>query len=72
MSGHHPWDELMRKHYTPEEREQMLEDARRELEEEERHDEVPAAAPGPTTPDPREHGSAKPAPRQRPSAGTGR
>ena len=38
MTGHHPWDELMRKHYTPEERERMLEEARRELEEEERRD----------------------------------
>ena len=36
MTGHHPWDELMRKHYTAEERKQMLENARRELEEEER------------------------------------
>ncbi len=36
MTGHHPWDELMRKHYTPEERERMRQDALRELEEDER------------------------------------
>lgn len=41
MTGHHPWDELMRKHYTPEERERMLEEARRELEEEERRERAP-------------------------------
>ena len=52
MTGHHSWEELMRKHYTPEEREQMLEEARRELQEEERHDEVPA---GPTAMGPPQH-----------------
>lgn len=63
MSGHHPWDELMRKHYTPEEREQMLEVARRELEEEERRDEVPAS---PAATGPQEHASAEERP-QRPA-----
>lgn len=61
MSGHHPWDELMRKHYTPEEREQMLEDARRELEEEERFAEAPA---GPAATGPQEHDSAEERPQR--------
>lgn len=62
MTGHHPWDELMRKHYTPEEREQMLEDARRELEEEEgRCDQVPA---GPAATGPQEHDSVEERPQR--------
>ena len=36
MTGHHPWDELMRKHYSPEDRERMRREALRELEEDER------------------------------------
>ena len=36
MTGHHPWDELMKKHYTPEERERMRQEALREIEEDER------------------------------------
>ena len=45
MTGHHPWDELMRKHYTPEERERMRQEALRELEDgEHRHGgQVPVA-----------------------------
>ena len=61
MTGHHPWDELMRKHYTPEERERMLEDAKRELEEEEERRQVPA---GPASRGPQGHGSADERPRR--------
>ena len=45
MTGHHPWDELMKKHYTPEERKRMLQEARGELEEDEHRRGSQAAAP---------------------------
>ena len=46
MTGHHPWDELMKKHYTPEERERMRQEALREIEEDERRRGSQAAAAG--------------------------
>lgn len=46
MTGHHPWDELMKKHYTPEERKRMLQEALGELEEDERRRGSQEAAPG--------------------------
>lgn len=46
MTGHHPWDELMKKHYTPEERERMRQEALREIEEDERRRGSQAAVAG--------------------------
>ena len=36
MTGHHRWDELMKKHYTSEERERMRQEALRKLKEDAR------------------------------------